>query len=83
MILSDDEFLIYEALLDVKELTISEVSNILNKKNVFKFIQSLNKKHILEIDEKLYSKYKPKLKRYVELNSSILMIMFTKILKRF
>ena len=52
-ILSDDEFLIYEALLDVKELTISEVSNILNKKNVFKFIQSLNEKHILEIDEKL------------------------------
>jgi primosomal protein N' (replication factor Y) len=68
-ILSDDEFLIYEALLDVKELTISEVSNILNKKNVFKFIQSLNEKHILEIDEKLYSKYKPKLKRHVELNS--------------
>ena len=67
--LSDDEFLIYEALLDVKELTISEVSNLLNKKNVFKFIESLNEKHILEIDEKLYSKYKPKLKRYVEINS--------------
>ena len=65
---SDDEFLIYEALLKGLELTIHEISEILNKKNVFKIIQSLNDKHIIQIDEKLYSKYKPKLKRFVEIN---------------
>ena len=66
--LSDDEFLIYEALLKGVELSIHEISEILNKKNVFKIIQSLNDKFIIEIDEKLYSKYKPKLKRHVEFN---------------
>ena len=66
--LSDDEFLIYEALLKGLELSIHEISEILNKKNVFKIIQSLNDKQIIQIDEKLYSKYKPKLKRFVEIN---------------
>ena len=66
--LSDDEFLIYEALLKATELSIHEISDILNKKNVFKIIQFLNDKQIVHIDEKLYSKYKPKLKRYVEIN---------------
>ena len=68
VVLTDEEFLIFEALLSASELTINEISEILNKKNVFKFIKSLNEKHVIEIDEKLYSKYKPKLKRCVELN---------------
>ena len=50
-------------------MSIHEISEILNKKNVFKIIQSLNDKQIIQIDEKLYSKYKPKLKRFVEINS--------------
>jgi len=69
-VLTDDEFLIYEALLSASELTINEISEILNKKNVFKFIKALDEKHVIEIDEKLYSRYKPKLKRYVELNKT-------------
>jgi len=66
--LTDDEFLICEALLNATELSIHEISEILNKKNVFKIIQFLNDKQIIQIDEKLYSKYKPKFKRFVEIN---------------
>ena len=68
-VLTDDEFLIYEALLSASELTINEISEILNKKNILKFIKALVLR-ICFVDEKLYSKYKPKLKRYVELNKT-------------
>ncbi|MFK7050789.1 primosomal protein N' [Flavobacterium columnare] len=65
--LSDDEFLIVEALSNQTALKISEVTAILNKKKVFPVIQSLLDKGILTLQEEMIEEYKPKLIKYVRL----------------
>ncbi|OWP78461.1 replication restart helicase PriA [Flavobacterium oreochromis] len=65
--LSDDEFLIVEALSNQTALKISEVTAILNKKKVFSVIQSLLDKDILILQEEMIEEYKPKLVKYVRL----------------
>lgn len=67
MQLTDDEFLIYEALQHQTALKISEVSDILDKKNVLKIINTLVHKGVVLQKEELYEQYKPKLVRYVKL----------------
>ena len=67
--LSDDEFLIFEALQQQSSLKIIDVMNILNKKNIFPIIQKLIEKNILEIQEEINENYKPKLVRYVRLHA--------------
>ena len=68
-VLSDDEFLIYEALQLQSSLKIQDIINILNKKNVFPVIQKLISKNILVLQEEVSETYKPKLVRYIRLNS--------------
>lgn len=68
--LSDDEYLIFEALQQQSSLKVIDVMNILNKKNIFPIIQKLIDKNILEIQEEINENYKPKLVRYVRLNES-------------
>jgi|SRR6218665_622058 len=65
--LSDDEFLIYQALQQTSSLKIQNIISILNKKNVFPIIQQLLQKGILELQEEMSEMYKPKLIRYVRL----------------
>ncbi len=65
--LSDEEFLIYEALQYQSSLKVDDVSAILNKKNVFPLIQRLFAKNVLTLHEELVEEYKPKLIRYVRL----------------
>ncbi|WP_459926130.1 replication restart helicase PriA [Flavobacterium covae] len=65
--LSDDEFLIVEALFSQTSLKISEVTAILNKKKVFPVIQSLLDKDILILQEEMIEEYKPKLVKYIRL----------------
>ncbi|WP_293294977.1 primosomal protein N' [Allomuricauda sp.] len=65
--LTDDEFLIYEALQHQTALKISEVSDILDKKNVLKIVNALVYKGIVLQKEELYEQYRPKLVRYVKL----------------
>ncbi|AND64834.1 primosomal protein N' [Flavobacterium covae] len=65
--LSDDEFLIVEALSSQTSLKISEVTAILNKKKVFPVIQSLLDKDILILQEEMIEEYKPKLVKYIRL----------------
>jgi primosomal protein N' (replication factor Y) len=69
-LLSDDEYLIFEALQQQSSLKVIDVMNILNKKNIFPIIQKLIDKNILEIQEEISENYKPKLVRYVRLNDS-------------
>ena len=67
--LSDEEFLIYEALQQQSSLKVQEIISILNKKNIFPILQKLMAKDIVVLEEEIKESYKPKLVRYVKLHS--------------
>nr|WP_315210478.1 primosomal protein N' [uncultured Flavobacterium sp.] len=66
--LSDDEFLVYEALQQQSSLKVQDIMSILSKKNIFPVIQKLIDKNILVLQEEIQETYKPKLVRYVRLH---------------
>lgn len=66
--LSDDEFLIYEALQHQSSLKIQNIVAILNKKTVFPVIQKLLHKNIISLQEEIQEEYKPKLVKYIRLH---------------
>ena len=66
--LTDDEFLVYQALQQQSSLKIQEIVGILNKKNVLPIIKQLMDKNILIVEEEVSESYKPKLLKYVRLN---------------
>jgi len=66
--LSDDEFLILEALQYQSSLKVQDVMAILNKKNIFPVVQKLLNKNVLSLQEELLEEYKPKLIRYIRLH---------------
>lgn len=68
-LLTDDEFLIYEALQQQSSLKVQDIMSILNKKNIFPVIQKLMDKNILILQEEMQETYTPKLIRYVKLHS--------------
>src|SRR5690606_34177931 len=63
------EFLVYEALHHLSSLKLHDLISILDKKNVFPIINSLLDKDAIVLQEEIYEKYKPKLERYVKLDS--------------
>ena len=66
-IIKDNEYLIFEAL-EVRDiLSLQEISEILNIKNVHKVVKSLIEKRAIIVEEDLKRKYKPKLIPYVRL----------------
>lgn len=67
--LSDDEFLVFEALQHQSSLKVQDIIAILNKKNIFPVIQKLIDKNILVLQEEIQESYKPKLVRYIRLNA--------------
>ena len=68
IILTDDEFLIFEALQHQSQLTIHQVADILGKKKVMPIVNELLKKSAITIKEEIYEQYKPKLVKYVRLH---------------
>ena len=70
--LDDQEFLIMQALETQSPLKINEITNILNKKNIFNHLDSLSEKNLIAINESLYSKYKPKFSRCLNLSESFI-----------
>ena len=70
--LSDDEFLIYEALQHQSSLKVQDIMAILNKKNIFPVVQKLLNKNILSLQEEMQEEYKPKLIRYIRLHENYL-----------
>ena len=66
--LTDDEFLVYQALQQQSSLKVQDIISILNKKNIFPIIQKLINKSILFLQEEMIEEYKPKLIRYIRLN---------------
>jgi primosomal protein N' (replication factor Y) len=67
--LSDDEFLIYEALNHQSSLKVQEIISILNKKNILPTLQKMMTKDIIVLEEEIKESYKPKLVRYVKLHA--------------
>lgn len=65
--LSEEEYLVYEALTIQKELTINDVKSILDRKTVYPLIRDLIDKRILFLKEELIQKYKPKMIPMVKL----------------
>ncbi len=66
--LSDDEFLIYEALQHHTQLTIFQVVDLLGKKTVLPIINKLIDKKVVHVKELIYEQYKPKMVKYIQLN---------------
>lgn len=69
-ILSDDEFLIFEALQRQSSLKVQDIIEILGKKNIFPIIKDMIDKNILVLQEEMVENYKPKLIRYVRLHTN-------------
>jgi primosomal protein N' (replication factor Y) len=66
--LSDDEYLICEALQKQSTIKLAEISEILNKKKVISIVQNMIDCGILRLHEEVIQKYKPKKVKYVHLH---------------
>lgn len=65
--LSDNEYLIIEALEVRNELNLAEMSEILGIKNIHGYIKRLIEKKAIVVEEELKRRYKPKMESYVQL----------------
>lgn len=65
--LSDSEYIVSEALQIKKELSISEIQKILDKKSVYPIINKLIQKGICFVQESMNDKYKAKFENYISL----------------
>ncbi len=70
--LTDEEYLIYEALQKQTSLKIQEITGILNKKTVLPVINRLIAKNIVSLKEEISEKYKPKTIKYIRLQDEFL-----------
>lgn len=70
--LTDQEYLIIEALELQEELSLKEVSEILEIKTIQPHIKKLIEKKAAIVSEELKSKYRPKYKSFVQIHPSIL-----------
>lgn len=70
--LSDEEYLIYEALQTQSALKVQEVVSILNKKTILPVINRLIAKNAVSLQEEISEKYKPKTIRYIRLQDEFL-----------
>lgn len=68
--LSDDEFLILEALEHHSQLSVHQISDILDKKGVMPVINGLLEKSVIYVKEEIFKQYKPKLVKYVRLTNT-------------
>ena len=68
--LTDDEFLIVEALQHQSSLKINQISAILDRQKVLPILHKLLNKGAILLQEELFEQYKPKLVKYVRLSSS-------------
>ncbi len=69
--LSDEEFIIAEALLVKKELRLSEVQQISNLLHVYPLIRKLTEKSVCFVYESLDDHYKPKKEKFVLINPEV------------
>lgn len=68
-ILTDDEFLVFEALEINQVLSLDEIAKILNKKGAYPIVKMLLERQVIVVLEEIKTKFKPKKEKYVKLNS--------------
>lgn len=68
--LQDDEFLVMEALEHQSSLRVKDVVSIVEKKRILPLLNRLVKKNAIVLREDLKEQYKPKMLRYIKLDSS-------------
>lgn len=66
-LLSDNEFLILEALRHQSSLKIDEISKIVDRKNVLPIVNQLVKKQVVVLNETLYEQYRPKMEKFIKM----------------
>ena len=66
--LTNDEFLIFEALNYQSELNVNQVIDILGKKTIFPILKKMLDKQVIFLKERIYEQYKPKLVKYIKIN---------------
>ncbi len=69
-ILTDEEYLIWEALEHQSKLKIQDIGKILDRKGVLSVVNSLLSKEAIEVKEEIYEQYKPKYVKYVQLHQN-------------
>ena len=67
--LTDNQYIVYEALEQSISLSIADISKILGKKNVFTTLNKMIDAKIIALKEEVYEKYKPKIVKYIRLHS--------------
>ena len=67
-VLTDSEFLVFDALNQQSQLSVLEISKILSKKNIFPLLKTMLEKQAILLKEEIYEQYKPKLIKYIRLN---------------
>jgi primosomal protein N' (replication factor Y) len=70
--LTDDEYLVYEALQKQSALKVQEVVSILNKKTILPVLNRLIAKNVVSLQEEITEKYKPKTIKYIRLQEEFL-----------
>ncbi|WP_372917073.1 primosomal protein N' [Salegentibacter sp.] len=68
--LTDDEFVLLEALQRQSSLKIQEVMKVLDKKTVLPVINKLLEKDLVVLNQEIYEQYKPKRTRYIKLSEN-------------
>lgn len=68
--LSDEEFLVYEALEKQNSLKVQDIVAILGKKTVLPLLHKLLAKEVIHLQEEVVENYKPKLIRFVRLSDA-------------
>ncbi|GAB5399946.1 MAG: primosomal protein N' [Aureisphaera sp.] len=67
--LTDEEFIVHEALTHQSSLHINDIRSLLDRSNVVRVIQQLLEKGLITVQEEIYEQYKPRLKRYLRITS--------------
>ena len=67
-ILTDSEYLVFEAFNQQAQLSVIEITKILSKKNIFPLLKSMFEKQAVLLKEEIYEQYKPKLVKYIRLH---------------
>ena len=67
-VLTDDEFLIWEALEHQAQLKVDEIGKILDRKDVLSVVKELINKDAITVKEEIYEQYKPKMVKYIQLH---------------
>jgi primosomal protein N' (replication factor Y) (superfamily II helicase) len=69
--LKDSEYLIIEALQIQKRLKIQEIAQILQRKTILPFIKKMQDLKLVEIEEEIFERFRPKIRRMMRLRLGI------------